>query len=82
MRSVQGIVTIVQEGRFQLVDAHGVAHHFLLSYSAALEPQQLSPLQCDQAMVRVWCKPAPGLIGHVAARIDVLDGERRITRSR
>jgi len=72
MQSIQGIVTIVQEGRFQLVDENGVGHHFLLSRRASLEPEQLPGLQRDQALVRVWFERAPGLIGHVAARIDLL----------
>ena len=73
MQSIQGIVTIVQEGRFQLVDENGVGHQFLLSHRASLEPEQLPGLQRDQSLVRVWYKHAPDLIGHVAARIDLLD---------
>ena len=69
MQSIEGIVTIVQESRFQLIDSKGVAHHFLLSHKAALEPQQLAPLQREQAQVRVWFKPATGIIGHTADRI-------------
>jgi hypothetical protein len=81
MQSVQGIVTIVQEGRFQLVDGDGVAHHFLLSHAAALEPQQLPPLQRAQTRVRVWFKPAADIIGHVAARIDLLARDHSIRRA-
>lgn len=73
MQSIQGIVTIVQEGRFQLLDSGGVAHHFMLSHRASVEPEQLPGLQRDQAWVRVWYQNAPGVIGHVAARVDVLD---------
>ena len=78
MRSIQGIVTIVQEGRFQVVDRYGVAHHFLLSHKASPEPEQLPELQRRQALVRVWFNRAPDIIGHVAARIDVLEDEERI----
>ena len=77
MQSLQGIVTIVQEGRFQVMDAQGVGHQFMLSHHAALEPEQLPGLQRDQARVRVWFKPAGDIIGHVAERIDLLDGDGR-----
>jgi hypothetical protein len=77
MRSVEGIVTIVQEGRFQLIDDNGVAHLFLLGYGAAVEPEQLPPLQHAQTRVRVSYRPAPDLIGHRAVRI-MLANPRRI----
>ena len=48
MRSIEGVVTIVQEGRFHLVDDAGIAHLFLLGYAAAADPQQLAPLQREQ----------------------------------
>ena len=76
MQAIQGVVTIVQESRFQVVDADGVAHHFLLSRKASVEPEQLPILQREQTPVRVWCLSAPDIIGHVAARIDVLDRPR------
>ena len=73
MQAIQGIVTIVQESRFQVVDRNGVAHHFLLSHKAAVEPEQLPILQREQVPVRVWYTFAPDVIGHVAARIELLD---------
>lgn len=73
MQAMDGIVTIVQEGRFQLLDDDGVAHLFLLGHGAAVEPQQLAPLQKRQARVRVRYRPAPDLIGHQAQRITVID---------
>ncbi len=76
MQSIQGIVTIVQEGRFQLIDRKGVAHHFLLSHRAALEPEQLAALQRAQSHVRVWFTAAPGVIGHAAERIALDDAPR------
>lgn len=72
MQAIQGIVTIVQEGRFQVMDDEGVGHHFLLSHRAAVEPEQLPMLQRNQSRVRVWYQNAPDLIGHVALRIDLL----------
>ena len=80
MQAIQGIVTIVQESRFQVVDANGVAHHFLLSHKASVEPEHLPSLQRDQAPVRVWYTSAHDLIGHVAARIELLDRPPRIVR--
>ena len=73
MRSIEGLVTIVQEGRFQLVDDAGVAHLFLLSHAAAADPEQLVPLQREQARVRVNYRPTPRLIAHTAERLVLLD---------
>lgn len=73
MRTAEGVVTIVQEGRFQLVDAGGVAHLFLLGYRAAAEPEQLPALQQRQARVRVRFHVPCGLIARVATQIQVLD---------
>ena len=44
MLSMAGVVTIVQEGRFQLLDDDGVAHHFLLHQAQPSEPEQLRRL--------------------------------------
>jgi hypothetical protein len=73
MGTTEGVVTIVQEGRFQLTDDAGVAHLFVLGHRAPAEPEQLPPLQHRQARVRVRYEEAPNLIGRVAKRIDVLD---------
>jgi hypothetical protein len=73
MTSVEGTVLIVQEGRFQLLDRNGIGHHFLLSYSAAVEPEQLQELQRQQARVRVDFDPAPDLLSNVAHRMIRLD---------
>ena len=73
MRSIEGLVIIVQEGRFQLVDDAGVAHLFLLGHAAAADPEQLAPLQREQARVRVTYRPAERLIAHIAERLVLLD---------
>jgi hypothetical protein len=73
MRSIEGLVIIVQEGRFQLVDDAGVAHLFLLGHAASADPEQLAPLQRKQARVRVMYRPAERLIAHVAKRLVLLD---------
>jgi hypothetical protein len=71
--TLDGTVTIVQEGRFQLVDQNGVAHLFLLAYGASPEPSQLAALQRSQTRVRVRYGPAGDLIARRATRITVLD---------
>ena len=70
MHSMDGVVTIVQEGRFQLLDDQGVSHHFLLHYGAAIEPEQLPPLLSRR--VRISFVSAPDIIGHAAKRIVLL----------
>jgi hypothetical protein len=68
-----GLVTIVQEGRFQMTDADGVSHLFILSPHASAETQQLIGLQERQARVRVHYHPAVNLIGNVASVIYAID---------
>ncbi len=72
MRSIEGVVTIVQEGRFQLQDVDGVSHHFLLGHDAPLEPEQLPSL--SQRRVRVRYSEPKGVIGHRVRGILMLDG--------
>ena len=67
--TMEGVVTIVQESRFQLTDDEGVSHLFILGHSAAADPEQLPPLQAEQARVRVRYKPAKNLIGHIVTSI-------------
>ena len=64
MGSIEGVVTIVQEGRFLVVDNAGVSHHFILHHAAAADPEQL-PRSVNRH-VRVSYKDPVGLIGHVA----------------
>lgn len=71
--TMSGIVTIVQEGRFQMMDDNGVYHLFLLSPNAAAETAQLAALQNRQARVRVRYKPAANLIGNTASAIYLED---------
>jgi hypothetical protein len=73
MESIEGIVTIAQEGRFQLVDRDGVSHMFVLWHSASPESEQLPPLQRDQARVRVDYTQAHNIIGLLAYSITRLD---------
>jgi hypothetical protein len=66
---IEGVVTIVQESRFQLTDDDGVSHLFILGHGAAAEPGQLEPLQRRQARVRVRYKEPRNVIGLVASTI-------------
>lgn len=71
MQSMTGVVTIVQENRFQLLDDDGVSHHFLLWHAAATEPEQL-PLVLHKRVRVSYTDPA-NLIGHTARRIVLLE---------
>jgi hypothetical protein len=72
---MEGTITIVQEGRFQLTDERGVSHQFVLGHAALVETEQLRPLQSRQARVRVKYTDASGLISLVAHRIELLEPE-------
>ena len=69
MRTMDGVVTLVQESRFQLTDGEGVSHLFVLSHKAALEPAQLVPLQRTQAPVAVRYEDASNVIALLAHSI-------------
>jgi hypothetical protein len=71
-QSMDGVVTVVQEGRFQLTDDRGVSHLFILGPNAAAETDQLSPLQRRQARVRVHYTPAKNVIGNLLSSIFLL----------
>lgn len=71
-QSMDGVVTLVQEGRFQLTDGRGVSHLFILSPHASAETEQLVPLQQRQARVRVRYTPARNAIGNTATAITLL----------
>jgi hypothetical protein len=66
---INGVVTIVQEGRFQMSDDDGVSHLFILGHAAAAETEQLAALQKRQARVRVRYRPAANVIGNTVSAI-------------
>jgi hypothetical protein len=66
VKTIDGVVTIVQESRFQLIDDDGVGHLFILGYDSPAEPDQLTPLQRKQSRVRVRYTEARNVIGRVA----------------
>ena len=73
MAEMEGVITIVQEGRFQLTDTAGIGHHFVLARLALAETEQLPRLAREQARVRVRYEQAKGLIAFTAKRIELLD---------
>ena len=70
MRSMEGVVTILQESRFQLTDDAGVSHLFILGHDSLGEPDQLEPLQQRQARVRVRYTAPRNVIGFVAHAVE------------
>ena len=74
MKSVEGIITLAQEGRFALVADDGRVMHFLLAHDASLEPQDLAPLQRRQRRVRVDYTEPSRLVAYVAHALRTADG--------
>lgn len=72
MRTIDGVVTIVQESRFQLVDDQGVGHMIVLSASSLAEPDQLEQLAACQARVRVSYSEPADVIGLLARDVATL----------
>jgi hypothetical protein len=66
MQSVEGVITLVQEGRFAIVTDGGRVIQFLLAHDASLEPQDLPLLKRDQRRVRVDYTEPSRLVAHVA----------------
>ena len=71
MPTMIGKVTIVQEGRFQLVEDDGSGHLFILGPHAAAETHQLRPLAARQARVKVTYEDVARVIGMVAKKIEL-----------
>jgi hypothetical protein len=72
MKHVDGTVLFTQESRFTLETDNGERHLFILSHAAAMEPQQLPPLQHRQAHVRVSYNAGPDVIANIAHAIDLI----------
>jgi hypothetical protein len=71
-KTMEGVVTIVQESRFQLMDDSGVGHLFILDHHSLAEPEQLAPLQARQARVRVHYEEPRNVIALVAKSVTEL----------
>ena len=77
MRTMEGVVTLAQESRFQMMDDDGVWHLFVLGHGAAAEPAQLTALQKHQSRIRVGYSEASNLIAHTAHSIELCDAGSR-----
>lgn len=69
METAEGILTLVQEGRFKLVTPEGRVLLFVLAHDAAIEAQDLPPLARAQTPVRVAYMRPDRLIAAVAHRL-------------
>ena len=69
--SINGTILLVQEGRFIVETEQGESHLFILSRSAACEPQQLP--EANGKRVRVTYSKAADLIGLVAHSVQLLE---------
>ena len=67
---VTGVVTLVQERRFQLADAEGVRHLFVLDGACSLDEGQLRAYADARTRLAVRYRPAPGLVAHLALGIE------------
>lgn len=77
-KSVTGIITLVQEGRFTLVDEEGRTELFVLSYGAPVEAEDLQRLEHARIPVMVSYSDSKSLIAKVAHYVRPLtEAERR-----
>lgn len=77
MQTSYGVITLVQEDRFRLVDEQGAHALFVLAHDAPLEWQDLERLQLAGTRVRVSHAPAPGKIAAIAHDVVKHDGIAR-----
>ena len=73
--TVDGVVTLVQERRFQLVDDRGVAHLFVIAGGAPFDAAQLEACAQSSQRLRVTYRPAPGLIARLATAVSLHSAE-------
>lgn len=69
METADGVITVVQEGRFKLVTDGGRVMHFVLAHDAAIEAQDLLPLAQALTRVRVAYTRPDHLIAALAHRL-------------
>ena len=70
--AMRGVITLVQEGRFQLEDSEGVRRLFVLAHDAPLEPSDLQALQAADVPVRVEYRDAESLVAAIAYDVEPL----------
>ena len=66
MKRISGVITVIQERRFQLVGDDGPARLFMLAHDAPVDSPDLHPLQREQAHVVVEYEDAPDMIAGIA----------------
>jgi hypothetical protein len=66
MRTIDGVITMVQEGRFRLLGADGHYQLFLLSHRTRVDGDDLQRFERSGARVTVTYVDAPGLIARTA----------------
>ena len=77
LKTMTGVITIVQEGRFKMEPEDGQPMLFVLAPSAPIEPQDLPGLQRSQARVTVRYEDAGTLIAGVVHDIGWAEGPNR-----
>lgn len=70
MKTVNGIITLVQEHRFQLEEEDGRHRLFILAHDAAQQWRDLERLEREHAPVTVHYADAGGLIASAAHDIE------------
>jgi hypothetical protein len=73
VETADGIITLVQEGRFKLVTDEDRVMHFVLAHNASIEPQDLPPLARAQTPVRVAYTRPKHLIAAIAHSLRTLE---------
>lgn len=73
MHTSHGVITLVQEHRFQLMNDAGGHALFVLAHDAPLEWQDLMRLQLAGRPVRVSHAPAPDRIAAIAHDVVAAD---------
>lgn len=69
METVSGVITLVQEDRFQLAGDDGHKHLFVLSHRSFADIDDLQALERSRRRVAVRCMPADRLIAYVAKSV-------------
>ena len=75
MESVEGVIILTQEGRFELVTDRGCVMQFVLAHNAPLEPQDLPSLRGARRRVRVDYTESSHLIGYLAHALSEADSQ-------
>lgn len=78
MKSVEGVIILTQEGRFELVTDRGRVMQFVLAHDASVEPQNLQSLCGTCQRVRVGYTEPDHLVAylaHVLSEADLNTGQ-------